>query len=86
MAYLGSGDKYQDVALLFRSIIMRAFRESDELDWPPAADEFGGVPSAKAHPVPQFSHNWKGRREIESCILHRTEPMSGSVRSRMEVT
>ena len=36
---LGSGDKYQDVALLLRNIIMRAFKDSKELDWPPTADD-----------------------------------------------
>ena len=68
---LWSGDKYQDVALLLRSIIMRAFRVSDELDWPPTADDmqFWRVPSTKAHPVPQFSHSWKGRRGIYSLVF-----------------
>ncbi len=36
---LGSGDKYQDVALLLRNIILRAFKVSKELDWPPTADD-----------------------------------------------
>ena len=36
---LGSGDKCQDVALLLRNIIMRAFKDSQELDWPPTADD-----------------------------------------------
>ena len=36
---LGSGDKCQDVALLLRNIIMRAFKDSKELDWPPTADD-----------------------------------------------
>lgn len=36
---LGSADKYQDVALLLRHNILRAFRESKDLPWPPIADD-----------------------------------------------
>ena len=36
---LGSRDKYEDVALLLRSSIQRAFKESKPLPWPPSADD-----------------------------------------------
>ena len=35
---LGSKDKYEDVALLLRSSIKQAFKESKPLPWPPSAD------------------------------------------------
>lgn len=35
---LGSKDKYEDVALLLRSLIQWAFKESRPLPWPPSAD------------------------------------------------
>ena len=36
---LGSTDKYQDVALLLRHIILQAFKESKDLPWPFTADD-----------------------------------------------
>lgn len=36
---LGSKDKYEDVALLLRSLIQQAFKESKPLPWPPSADD-----------------------------------------------
>lgn len=36
---LGSKDKYQDVALLLRRTILKTFRESKTLPWPPTADD-----------------------------------------------
>lgn len=36
---LGSTDKYEDMALLLRSIIQRAYKESTPLPWPPTADD-----------------------------------------------
>jgi hypothetical protein len=36
---LGSADKYQDVALLLRGLILRAFKESKDLPWPPTAND-----------------------------------------------
>jgi hypothetical protein len=36
---LGSKDKFEDMALLLRRIIQRAFNESKSLPWPPTADD-----------------------------------------------
>ena len=36
---LGSKDKYEDVALLLRRLIQRAFKESKPVPWPPSADD-----------------------------------------------
>ncbi len=36
---LGSTDKYEDVAFLLRSLILRAFIQSEALPWPPTADD-----------------------------------------------
>ena len=36
---LGSIDKLADVALLMRGLIQRAYQESEELSWPPTADD-----------------------------------------------
>ena len=36
---LGSKDKYEDVALLLRSSIQQAFKDSEPLPWPPSADD-----------------------------------------------
>ena len=36
---LGSADKYQDVALLLHQNILRAFRESKDMPWPPTAED-----------------------------------------------
>lgn len=36
---LGSADNYQDAALLLQGHILRAFRESKALPWPPTAND-----------------------------------------------
>ena len=36
---LGAKDKYEDVALLLRSSIQQAFKDSEPLPWPPSADD-----------------------------------------------
>jgi hypothetical protein len=36
---LGSTDKYRDIALLLRQKILKAFRESKDLPWPPTTDD-----------------------------------------------
>ena len=52
------------------------------IDWLPAADDMQLTSEEflpqKVHPVPQFSHSWKGRRGVWSCILSRTEPTAVS--------
>ena len=37
--HLGGLDKYQDVALVLRGLILRAFKESKDIPWPPTADD-----------------------------------------------
>ena len=36
---LASADKNKDVALLLRCIIRRAFKETNDLPWPPTAED-----------------------------------------------
>jgi len=47
---LGSKDKHEDVALLLRSLIQGAFKESKPLPWPPSADDMEGKSSDELIP------------------------------------
>ena len=42
---LGTADQLKDVALILRGIIMKAFKESPALPWPPTADDLDVKPS-----------------------------------------
>ena len=48
---LGSKDKYKDVALLLRSTIQHAFKESKPLPWPPRADDLEVASSNELLPL-----------------------------------
>ena len=57
---LGTKDKCDDLALLFRAIINRAFKESKSLPWPPTPDDLDLKSSDELLPrdLPELPHLW----------------------------
>lgn len=67
---LGSKDKYEDVALLLRSLIQRAFKESEPLPWPPSADDLEVKSSDEPLPsdlVKFLNYVISGDADVERC-------------------
>ena len=67
---LGSKDKYQDVALLLRSSIQRAFKEAKPLPWPPSADDLEVKSSDEVLPsdlLKFLNYVISGDSDVERC-------------------
>ena len=80
---LGSKDKFEEVAMLLRGIIQRAFKASPELPWPPTADDLD-IKSADHLPAELLdflNYVISGEADLEKCQTTRRIVLSiGQVR------
>lgn len=81
---LGSKDKYEDVALLLRSSIQQAFKDSEPLPWPPSADDLEVKSSDELLPsdlLKFLNYVISGDADVERCEKTRRIVLSiGQVR------
>ena len=71
---LGSKDKYEDVALLLRSSIQQAFKDSEPLPWPPSADDLEVKSSDELLPsdlLKFLNYVISGDADVERCEITR---------------
>lgn len=83
---LASKDKCEDMALILRCVIQRAFKESKSLPWPPSADDLEVKSSNEVLPPDLFtflSYVISGDAEMKKCDRTRRIVLSiGQVRHR----